>query len=608
MSRLAGIITLILFLFVLPLTSQGQEINPSDIYDRMWAVVIGINNYQSWPDLEFCISDANSVKEKLSSLGFSNIITITDADATRKNILDTLGHQLKRDVRPNDGILIYFAGHGYSEELPGGGFQGYIIPYDGDTRNFYSTCISMEMIRNLSRRLSAKHICYIFDSCYSGLGLARSPGKSPDTQDYLREITKSRAVQIITAGKSGQKALESGGHGVFTKCLIDALSGKADIIPDNIITISELGTYLGSRVFYESNQRQTPQFGRFEGEGEFTFVLPSSAKPKIQSKVQKSNLRILTNAGGQLYVDYRLYHELEPYALAVIHNLEPGEHNILITSESYRSYKEKVVLRPGQTKVLDINMVWEPLDVVVRKSHSGPINLPSQAFPASGSGDYLIVSTNRYFPPMFDASGTKPVGFDMDLIEQVANDLGKRGVRYVIGSGTLPPVDQEAVDLGIGAISITPERKEKYFLSEPYYQTYQCVLTRTVSDIRVLEDLALNLCVVIRGSLAHSIAKNYRLNYITVRSKEEVFDCLKEGRADFTINDRVFLIETIKRHPEFRIADIRFKNSPKTIDYYDYYGIVIKKYNQHLLTAVNKSLDRIKQDGRLGDIKKRWFK
>ena len=82
-----------------------------------------------------------------------------------------------------------------------------------------------------------------------------------------------RVVQIITAGGKGEQVQEKAGHGLFTTYFLRALGGEADINKDNVVTGTELGTYLRPAVSNASNQAQTPLYGRLEGEGEFLFFV-----------------------------------------------------------------------------------------------------------------------------------------------------------------------------------------------------------------------------------------------------------------------------------------------------------------------------------------------
>jgi tetratricopeptide (TPR) repeat protein len=241
------------------------------LYARSLAVVIGINQYENWPTLEFAAADARAVKTALESSGFDEIIMILDKEATQRRILTELFDQLPKRVEHNDRVLFYFAGHGQTEDLPGGGKMGYIIPADADTLNYSSTAVSMAQIRSLSSRIRAKHLLYVMDSCYSGLGLNRSVGVWPGVSDYLRKVSSMRVVQIITGGGQGEQVQEREGHGLFTAYFLKAIAGEADIDKDNVVTGTELGAYLRPTVSNASRQAQTPLFGRLEGEGEFLF-------------------------------------------------------------------------------------------------------------------------------------------------------------------------------------------------------------------------------------------------------------------------------------------------------------------------------------------------
>jgi hypothetical protein len=256
-----------------PLTRVESTSQKKALYGKSFAIVIGINNYEKWPGLEFAVADANAVKNSLQKTGFDDITLIMDKEATQRRILTELFHKLPEKVDRNDRVLFYFAGHGQTETLSGGGKKGYIIPVDAETDSYASSAISMEQIRSLSSRIAAKHIFYVMDSCYSGLGLNRSSGVWPGISDYLRKVSAMRVVQIITAGGQGEQVQEREGHGLFTSYFLKAIEGAADLDKDNVVTGTELGAYLRPTVSNASRQAQTPLFGRLEGEGEFLFFV-----------------------------------------------------------------------------------------------------------------------------------------------------------------------------------------------------------------------------------------------------------------------------------------------------------------------------------------------
>lgn len=249
-------------------------VQPVRYYEKSWGVVIGVNKYTYWPGLEYAVNDANRMAAKLRDLGFDEVIKIMDSQATRERILNLLGTELPRRVGKEDRVFIFFAGHGQTEELSTGRQKGYLIPVEGSVTDYFTTAISMEQVREFSERIPAKHVYYAIDACYSGLGFTRAQGLNPNMPGYLEKVTRLRAVQMVTAGGKDEQVVERGGLGLFTEYLLRALDGEADMDTDGVITATELGAFLRPQVSVASENRQTPQYGRLDGDGEVIFIPP----------------------------------------------------------------------------------------------------------------------------------------------------------------------------------------------------------------------------------------------------------------------------------------------------------------------------------------------
>ena len=104
-----------------------------EIYSESWALIIGINKYQNVEPLDYAVNDAVAVKEMfIEKYGFKeeNIMLITDADATKNNIIKGFSDILT-NAKEKDRVLIYYAGHGEPMPMPIGGDMGYLLPVDG---------------------------------------------------------------------------------------------------------------------------------------------------------------------------------------------------------------------------------------------------------------------------------------------------------------------------------------------------------------------------------------------------------------------------------------------------------------------------------------------
>lgn len=254
----------------------SQQATPAEsVYKESWAVVIGIDKYKNWPKLQYAVNDAKAVRDLLIHkyhFKAENIFFLSNEDATRERILSMMGDVLGNPdkVKKDDRVFIFFAGHGTTRKLPSGRDLGYIIPVDADLNNYQGQSISMTNFQDISETIPAKHIFFVMDSCYSGLGLTRGGRIS---EKYLREIAKRQARQMLTAGGANEQVADNGpnGHSVFTWTLLQGLEGKADLNGDGVITASELAAYVGPTV--SAISKQTPAFGSLPGSegGEFLF-------------------------------------------------------------------------------------------------------------------------------------------------------------------------------------------------------------------------------------------------------------------------------------------------------------------------------------------------
>lgn len=264
-----------------PPTGRGEERveevcarAPAAFFEHSYALVIGIDRYPSrkWRTLNYAEKDAKGMAAFLRSQGFK-VITLYGRHATKEAIIYQMQNYLAPRLGNRDRILIFFAGHGYTEKL-GGRDRGYIVPYDGG--EFSATYINMDELQTQSDNMgNARHQLFIMDSCFGGLlGETRSSIINYNVPGFIADMTRRKARQILTAGDKFQQVLDVGpeGHSYFTGYLLKALKkGEADLIRDGYITLSELDSYLKSAA---SNKYQTPGTRTLPGheQGDFWFL------------------------------------------------------------------------------------------------------------------------------------------------------------------------------------------------------------------------------------------------------------------------------------------------------------------------------------------------
>ena len=248
---------------------------------EIWAAVIGINQYKNRKlNLKYARNDAEAFADYMKTnmgLDSEHVIEQYDQDATQRNIKSLLGTQLRRKVRKEDTLFIFFAGHGAPEDDPASPDQDkirkYLLPYDAEIEDLYTTAIAMDEIAEIFGRIQAERIVFMIDSCYSGAGGGRTilaqSGRSVLSDEFLNRIAQGRGRIILTSSRQNEISKESDKlkHGFFTYYLIKGLKGEADLNDDKIIDLDEISFYLNKQVPEATNNSQHPvKKGQAEGQ------------------------------------------------------------------------------------------------------------------------------------------------------------------------------------------------------------------------------------------------------------------------------------------------------------------------------------------------------
>jgi len=277
---MAYLLALVAFTLSTPTFTMADSTNIEKPEPKAWAVVIGINEYNSGKvtPLKYAVSDATAMKNVLEEQGFL-VNLFQNEKATRRAIERELGTELPKRVGEMDKVLIYFSGHGQTKSLPKGGKMGYLLPADTDPTDLHGTAISMRSIQEIGELLKAKHVLFLIDACYGGVaGIRRS--LQPEGEIRLGQFTKEPGRWLITAGTKEQEALEVSewGNGLFTHFVLKGIGKDSlgDQNKDGIIPVRELHSYLLDRVSVEGELRgnhQTPELFQLTGDqGQLVFI------------------------------------------------------------------------------------------------------------------------------------------------------------------------------------------------------------------------------------------------------------------------------------------------------------------------------------------------
>ena len=385
MKLLAPLALLALLLDLAPAAAQSRDIAPrpdaaparSAVYANSWALVIGINAYQRAPRLNYAVADARSMAEALPELGFprANIRTLLDGDATKSRIEAVLYEDFAA-MGSEDRLLVFFAGHGETAPIKGGE-EGYLLPVDANPLALARTAIPMDDLKRIGQRVRAKHVLFVMDACFSGFALTRDATPARTTDEYLSAALREPVVQVLTAGRKGERAIEEGGHGLFTRRLLDGIRGLADPEGRGLVTAAQLAAWIEPRVVRDSKGKMTPQYGKLDGEGQFVFVRPAAVaarppadppRPRVAEEARPETGSLVVSAGQagvEVWLGEQKLGETRPGRVLVVSDLPAGSYRVRALKTGYAPWEREVRLSGSDKVEVRIDLEARPAGTAV---------------------------------------------------------------------------------------------------------------------------------------------------------------------------------------------------------------------------------------------------
>jgi len=221
----------------------------------------------------------------------------------------------------------------------------------------------------------------------------------------------------------------------------------------------------------------------------------------------------------------------------------------------------------------------------------------------AGDMPTYIVGTEAQFPPfeIVDSSGNV-IGFDVDLMNAIAEDQGFK-VEYLDQdfAGLIPALQTGNIDIIASGMTITEEREEQVDFSEPYI-TAGLALAVTVDneEIQSVDDLQGKTVAVQTGSTGYLKAEELKEAGVIAEIKDfphvnEAIEELKIGGADAMINDLPVTDAFIAAQP----GVIKIVGEPLNSESY---GFAVRSGNTELLEMINAGLENVTASGKYDEL------
>lgn len=215
----------------------------------------------------------------------------------------------------------------------------------------------------------------------------------------------------------------------------------------------------------------------------------------------------------------------------------------------------------------------------------------------------LRIGTDATYPPLEYVENGQFEGFEIDLANAVARELGVRA-EFINASfdGIFPALQNGSFDAVVSSVTITPERSASMLFSDPYYDSGQLIAVRQgTQGITTPNELVGKKVGVQINTTAHSdLQKRTGVDVAVYNTIDLALLDLKNGRIDAVVGDAPVLRFMIRQSfQELQTVGRRFTDEK--------FGIVFAQSSEDLRRATNAALWRIQDSGEYDRIHEKWF-
>jgi polar amino acid transport system substrate-binding protein len=217
------------------------------------------------------------------------------------------------------------------------------------------------------------------------------------------------------------------------------------------------------------------------------------------------------------------------------------------------------------------------------------------------------VGTSADFPPFEYIENGQFVGFDMDLIREIAKIAGFE-LKFVDMSfdSLIPALRAGQIDVAAAAMTITEERKKVVDFSMPYWTADQSIIVKADSDLTITVlfgkyrigvqtgttgDLWCTENLVQKGLLPERNLKRYDTFILALSD-------LLNGNIDAIVLDSPVANRFAATKP-VKVVGIIVTG--------EQYGIAVRKGNKELLDKINQALKTLIETGKINELIDKYF-
>lgn len=220
----------------------------------------------------------------------------------------------------------------------------------------------------------------------------------------------------------------------------------------------------------------------------------------------------------------------------------------------------------------------------------------------------LVMGTSADYKPfeyVDTANGPEIIGFEVDIADYIANELGyDLEIKDMDFNSLITALKADKIDFVMSGMTPTDERRKSVDFTNTYYSSINIFLTNKDSNFTSIDDLNGKTVGVQTATIQEKLALELKESGLDIEIESmnrvpELVQELKSGRVDGIIMEDAIALSYLQANEEF-VADDIFEHTEEG------YAIATKK-DSELTDKMNTVIDEMIENGKMDELKDKWF-
>ena len=215
----------------------------------------------------------------------------------------------------------------------------------------------------------------------------------------------------------------------------------------------------------------------------------------------------------------------------------------------------------------------------------------------------IVVGTNAEFAPFEYFQGEKIVGFDIELVDEIAKTIGRKvEYKHMAFDALLLAMQAGKIDMIASGMTATEERRKHVNFTDTYYTAKQSLIIKEgtpITGFDGLEGKKIGVVIGYTGDIIATEKYGKTANITRYSGLSESIMGISSGRVDVLVMDDAPARKYVSLNKGLAAVEIDAAKEE--------YAFALPKGKEQLVQEINEAIKKVKESGKFDELVDKYF-